>query len=105
PARALAASIHQQVRVPGSGPGQALERLAPAASIADVLDHDGQIARGGGGPVVPGTDRGAVVPGEAHVPGVHETQSVVHALEGEQRCGGFAGAGERVLPEGVEVTG
>src|SRR5699024_4332236 len=79
PARALTARVQQQVPVARGRPCQSLERFAAAAAVADVLDDDGEIGRRAGGPVVPGAHGGAVVPGEAHVPGVDQGQGVVRA--------------------------
>jgi len=112
PPAALAAAVHDQVRVAGAAPAQPVERVAAAAAVADELDDDGTP----GTPVVsssvrltvrleqPALDRVTAVTREGHV--VDGRVPNLAADGGERRPGAVrAGGGELAGPEVSEVSG
>ena len=104
PRRALAARVHDQVRVAGRRPRKPLGGEAPSAAVSDVLDHRGKRGGCAGGYQQPGLDRVAAETRERHIEHVDRPQRRVDRSQSRlpARDAGFL---ERDGPEGVEVCG
>ncbi len=101
---ALAAVVHQQMRVSGVHPGQPLVRKAAPAAVAGVLDDRGQCLAHPGGSAVPGAYRVAGEAPERDVPGLGQPQSApsrAHRHQHVRLCRLLQG----VTPELVEIRG
>lgn len=101
---ALAARVHDEVRVSGLRPACVLVGQPPATRVADELNHNGQALPGLEvcGEVQPALDPVAAEAGEGDVKGVDDGEVVVDGLEG-----GIEGKLARFLngpvPERLEV--
>ena len=104
PSAALAAGVHDQVDMPGAAPGQPVERVTAAATVADVLHHHRGARRPGVRHQQPRLDRVPAETGETDVEHLGVPQHAGH--HGELRCPrGGPGGGELAGPELVEVGG
>ena len=104
PSAPLAPGVHDQVRVAGAAPGQPVERVAAAAAVADVLDHERAVRRAGVRQQQPALDGVAAVARERHVGHIGVPDLGRHA--GEYRLGLVGGRGGQLAgPELVEVRG
>jgi hypothetical protein len=103
---ALAAGVHNELRVACLGPFRVLLDQAAPARIADVLHHHGQCAPGVpvGRQVQPALDPRPSEARKGDVEAVNHTQVVLHRCEGRiQRE--FPGLRDGPVPELVEVNG
>ncbi len=101
---ALAAGVHDEVRVTGVGPEHLLVRQTAAAAVAEELHHAAERTARAGGQVQPAADGLAGEAGHRDVVGHDLGQSGVHRREGGCAAG-VPGLAEGLLPEGVEVGG